>query len=56
MAAKWPHLSLLVLHADPEIRMRQEALMGDNCRYYALAATGAQGCQPLIKAKQTMPG
>jgi hypothetical protein len=56
MAAKRPHLSLLALHTDQEIRVRQEALMGDNCRHYALAATGAQGCQPLIKAKQTMPG
>ena len=56
MAAKWPHLSRLALHSDQEIRMRQTALMGDNCHRYALAATGAQGCQPLIKAKQTMPG
>jgi hypothetical protein len=53
MAAIWPHLPL---HIDQEIRMRQEALMVDNCRHYVIAATGAPGCRALINVKLTMTG
>ena len=54
MAAKWPHLWRLPLHSGQEIGMRRQARMVDNCRHYALAATGALGCRPLNNEKQTM--
>jgi hypothetical protein len=46
MAAKWPRPSRLPLHSDQEIRMRQEALMVDNCRHYVIAPLEHKVAEP----------